>query len=285
MTSDNKWNIRIEDHALFIDDTKTSKVILQQNGHKGLRPYIHPLRGPDGSSCLTEDSPFHHPWQHGISTGFHGVNDCDFWFDKGQVVGADIGTIDTSLPRILGVDPPNWAVDAMWRDTVGAPMLFEQQAWMLIPEDDVLLLDLDWQMMAIPDIKMQKASYGGLFLRMPFRTGNESAVINSESQRDDDTEQQRAKWVDCFMSIERSKTGSGITICDHPGNPGHPAYWRVDSQRGINPSPCIPGPIELAPGASIRCKYRLILHTGTLSPEKINRYFEAFAKEPSATHV
>lgn len=282
MGSKPKWNMRIEDYVLFIDNLDIDSVVLQQNARKGLRPYIHPLRGPDGRTCLTEDSPYHHPWQHGITTGFHGVNDCDFWFDKGQRTGIDIGTIDTSLPRILHNDPPQWTVDAMWRNAGGAPLVLEQQTWSLSSADDVLYLDLEWQMQAIPDVRIQKKSYGGLFLRMPFRIGGESSVINSEGQKEDDTEQKRAAWVDLHIPLERSEVGGGITMCDHPGNPGYPAYWRVDSGRGINPSPCIPGPIDLPSGTSMRYKYRLILHEGSLSPEKIAQHYEGYTKEPPA---
>ena len=142
MPSDRQWSIRVENNTLYIDDTKSGNVVLQHNARPGLRPYIHPLRGPDGKTCLTEDSPWHHPWQHGLSTGFHGVNECDFWFDTGQKAGMAIGNIDTSLPRTVTGDRPRWAVEAMWRNVEGCFLLFEQQTWSMDRDDEVVLLDL-----------------------------------------------------------------------------------------------------------------------------------------------
>jgi hypothetical protein len=253
--------------------------VLQHNCRPGLRPYIHPLRGPDGRACLTEDSPWHHPWQHGISTGFHGVNECDFWLDPGQMPDMLIGTIDSRIPRLVASDPPEWTIEAMWRHDDGSSLLLEQQTWSLEQLNELLYLDLVWRMQAIPDICIQKKSYGGLFLRMPFAADRGAAVFNSSGLKNDDCEQQRAAWVDLHMPIDSSEAGGGITICDHPGNPGYPAYWRVDSQRGINPSPCIPGEITLPSGQSTSYKYRFILHLDPLSPEEIERHFNAYAAE------
>ena len=45
---------------LFIVNSTSNSVVLQHNVRPGLRPYIHPLRGPERKSCLTEDCPWHH---------------------------------------------------------------------------------------------------------------------------------------------------------------------------------------------------------------------------------
>ncbi len=275
-----RWNPRLHNNCLFIDDA-SGRVVLQHNARPGLRPYIHPLRGPDGQVCLTEDSPWHHPWQHGVQTGFHGVNGCDFWFDPGQRAGETIGTIEPGAPRILGADPLRWAVEAIWRHEDGSFLLAEQQIWSLRPAEDLLVLDLDWNLQAIPDVQIEQEAYGGFFVRMPFREERGASVINSEGLRDDACEQQAAAWVDLFMPVDRGEAGAGITFFDHPGNPAHPAHWRVDGQRGINPSPCIPGRIELAAGEGMRHRYRLILHTGPLAIERIQEHWEAYVREDS----
>lgn len=126
---------------------------------------------------------------------------------------------------------------------------------------------------------MVQQNYGGFFVRMPYRKDRGATVINSSGKKDDECEQQAAAWVDLSMPIDRCEEGAGITVCDHPVNPGHPAKWRVDGFRGINPSPCIPAAIDLAAGESMRHRYRLILHTGLLSPEQIQKHWDAYAKE------
>ena len=242
----------------------------------GLRPYIHPLRMRGGGACLTEDSPGHHPWQHGIQTGFHGVNDCDFWFDPGQRPEEVTGTIEPNALHITSAEPPCWMIEALWRHADGDDLLAERQSWSLLEGDALLFLDLDWTLQAIPDVEIKQHAYGGLFIRMPFRQSSGGSVINAGGMRNDDTEQQAAEWLDLHMPIENTESGAGITICDHHENPDHPAHWRVDVQRGINPAPCIPGAIELPAGATLRLRYRLILHNGPLSPEQINKLWATY---------
>ncbi len=271
------WNLRLQNHCIFIDHAESGQVVLQHNARSGLRPYIHPLRGPDGRTCLTEDSPGHHPWQHGVQTGFHGVNNCDFWFDPGQVVGQSIGSIEASAPRIIDPTTPRWTIEALWRHADGSYLLVEAQTWSLAPAENLLYLDLDWTVRAVPNIHIEQQPYGGLFIRMPFRSERGAQVLNSSGQRDDDCEQQAAAWVDLFMPLDHSNTGAGIALFDHPGNARHPAHWRVDAQRGINPAPCIPDAIDLAAGEAMRHRYRLVLHDGPLPPEHIQKHWDEYA--------
>ena len=272
-----RWSTRVTNNCLFVDDGESGKIVLQHNARPGRRPYIHPLRGVDGNSCLTEDSPWHHPWQHGIQTGFHGVNGCDFWFDPGQNAKATIGTIEPEAPEVLGDDPLTWSIDARWRHENGAELLEEGQVWSLSDGDGVLFLDLEWTIGAVPDVTIEQGAYGGFFIRMPFRSDRDVKVVNSEGQEGDATEQQPAAWVDLQMPVNRGDMRGGIALLDHRDNPGHPAHWRVDGQRGINPAPCIPGDIYLSVGESITHRYRLVLHDGSLTPDAVQSFWEQYA--------
>lgn len=276
MSKPSRWNIRVNNNCLFIDDVLSSRVVLQHNARPGLRPYIHPLRLKDGRSCLTEDSPWHHPWQHGISTGFHGVNNCDFWLDPGQHPSMVIGTIEPKTPKILSMDPPKWSIEATWYHANGSELLAEQQTWSLQEDNDYLFLDLDWALQAIPDIHVAQDEYGGLFIRMPFRSKINTKVLNSTGLQDAATEQQAAEWLSLHMPLENNEFGGGITVLDHPENPQHPAKWRVDHQRGVNPAPCIPSAIDLPAGAILNHRYRLILHEEKLPAEQINNLWATY---------
>ena len=136
-----------------------------------------------------------------------------------------------------------------------------------------------WRIEAIPNVHIEQALYGGLFVRMPFRANLEASVISATGLEDDATEQQAAAWVDLRMPVNGGDVRGGMAILDHPQNPGHPAHWRVDGQRGINPAPCIPGPIVLAAGDGIGYRYHLILHDGSLGPERIQDMWDAYGGE------
>ena len=55
------WQVHTESGCLFVVDSTLNSVVLQHNARPGFRPYIHPLRGPERKSCLTEDCPWHYP--------------------------------------------------------------------------------------------------------------------------------------------------------------------------------------------------------------------------------
>lgn len=270
------WNLRLENSCLFIDNG-LGRVVLQHNARQGMRPYIHPLHGPDGQVCLTEDSPWHHPWQHGIQTGFHGVNGCDFWFDPGQRVDQKIGTIEPVVPRILSTAPPQWEIEAVWRHEDGSFILIEKQKWSIRSVENLIYLDLDWKLQAILDVQIDQGPYGGLFVRMPYRKERGAKVMNSEGLVDDCCEQQAAAWVDLVMPFDIDS--AGISFFDHPCNPTHPTHWRIDNQRGINPSPCITGPIKMASGQAMRHRYRLVLHKVPFFGEQIQEHWECYVSE------
>ena len=279
MTTNSLWQLRAKNNCLFVDDVHQGRVILQHNARSGLRPYIHPLRTIEDAVCLTEDSPGHHPWQHGIQTGFHGVNGCDFWLDTGQHAQMPIGTIEPVSLVITDQNPPNWTVEALWRHANGHLLLLEQQTWSLGLDRGHMFLDFAWQLQAISDLHIEQHAYGGLFIRMPFRRYYGASVFNSTGQRDNDTEQQPATWLSLHMPIENSPQGGGIAILDHPTNPGHPVKWRVDGQRGINPSPCIDDTIDLQAGFSVNYRYRLILQTNPLEADQLAILWDNYAKK------
>ena len=79
------------------------------------------------------------------------------------------------------------------------------KTWSLQEADTLLFLDLDWTLQAIPDLLIEQHSYGGLFIRMPFRQSSGATVLNDGGKRDDDTEQQPAAWVDLHMPLENSE--------------------------------------------------------------------------------
>ena len=274
MADSARWHLRAENDCLFVDDAEQGGVILQHNVRPGVGAYIHPLRLE--GVCLTSDSPWHHPHQHGIQTRFVGIDGSDFWHYPGQRPGQTLGRINPGAPRVAGTAPPRWTIEALWQHADGRQVLAERQEWTLRDAAGLLLLDLDWTLRAIPAITFAHYPYGGLYVRMPFHFHLGASVVTSTGHRDGAAEQQAATWVDLQMPLEHGgcrrgedPISAGIAVCDHPANPGHPACWRVDAAYGINPAPTIAGPIELKAGAALRLRYRLIAHRGALAAERI----------------
>lgn len=252
---------------------KDNIMLFEQRCEAGRRPYIHPLKPLDGDGVLTQDSPDHHPWQHGLYTGLHGVNGSDFWFDQGE----DVGRIEVQAPQALSDD--SWLIQSMWRHHQGHALIHEDQRWQVRITNDFLLLDMHWHITAACDLHIKKCSYGGLFLRMPFTPDANTLVVNSRQQENDDCEQAAAEWVALHMDIDGRDDPAGIAFMDHPDNQESAALWRVDSQRGINPSPCISSALELREGESKEWRYRIAVFTGSINQQSIARAYDAFAQE------
>ena len=283
MAETSPWRPRVENGCLFIDDTEQGGVMLQHHARPGIGSYIHPLRISPGHLCLTEDSPWHHPHQHGIQTRFVGINGSDFWHFPGRRPGQTLGRINPGLPRVTATEPPSWTIEALWQHADGRHVLADRQEWSLGGSGGALTLDLDWTLRAIPDVRIEPYDYGGLYVRMPYRFHLGGQVINSAGLQDGAAEQQPAAWVDVHVPIDQRRraddppASAGIAVFDHPANPGHPAHWRVDGQRGINPAPSIAGAIELPAGSALRLRYRLLAHRGPLAAERIAAAWSAYA--------
>ena len=290
MTASSRWSARAGNGCVFVDDSELDRVILQHQVRSGLMPYIHPLRLASGRACLTEDSPWHHPHQHGIQLAFTNVNGCDFWHYPGQKADQMVGLIQASDPQIQNnSNKASWVIQTVWKHKDGSHLLAGKQNWSLTGQDDLIFVDLDWTLRSITDVTIKEYPYGGLFIRMPFRSEYGATVINSQGLKDLDTEQQEASWVDLHMPIEHARylgdgkvesspLQGGIAVFDHPDNLGHPVKWRVDHQRGINPSPCIKGNVELPSGTALQLRYRLVLHGDSLTDEKLDGLWDEYAK-------
>lgn len=254
--------------------------LLVQHASSGARPYIHPLAAPDGGGVLTEDTPPHHPWQHGLYIGLNDVNGVGFWTEGlGNGKESD-GTFHPAPLKAPTIDDRSaaWQVCCEWLNPAGAPILDEEQTWRLVDWGDTLCLDMVWRLRARIDITFGQYAYGGLFLRMPYNATSGGQVLTSEGhERQVEAEARPARWVAVCMPIAGRDDGAGIAMMDHPDNPGHPNPWRVDNQFGIAPSRCITGPWQLPTGQDSTSRYRLFAFGGNIDVARIETSWRDFA--------
>ena len=258
-----------------------SDPMLVQHAKADTRAHIHPIVAPDGKGRLTEDTPSHHPWQHGLYVGLNEVNGVGFW-TEGLLAGRQ-DTDGTFHPWPIANasthdNAATWTVTSDWRDPSGASMLTETQAWTLTDQGATYDIDLAWSLTAALDIRFGEYAYGGIFLRMPYRKDGDGEAVNNNGQVNTDAEGQRAKWVSVSVPLEGRDDWAGIAIMDHPSNPEHPTPWRVDGQLGIAPSRCIAGPWTLLRGETTTTNYRLLAFCGPTDPPRIHASWSQFAQ-------
>jgi len=255
--------------------------LLTQRATPDRRPFIHPILAPDGVGELTENEPGHHLWQHGLYTGLNDVNGVGFWTEGLNNSRERDGTFrpEPLAPPVVAGSRAGWGVVTGWRSPDSQPMLTETQKWSLEDRGDSLALDLEWELRAATDLRFGKYSYGGLFLRMPWRAEAGADLLSSEGAvSPDDAEGKRARWIALAMPIPgRASGAAGIAILDHPSNPEHPAPWRVDDNYGIVPSRCIAGEWRLPREETARSRYRVFVFVGGISRAAVEAEWRQFA--------
>jgi hypothetical protein len=167
-------------------------------------------------------------------------------------------------------------VETDWLHPSGSKLLLENQRWTVTDTGADYTLDLDWTLEAQTDLRFGQYSYGGLFLRMPYRRERGGTAVNSEGDVNQAAEGQRARWVVVQMPIEGREDDAGIAMMDHPDNPEHPVPWRVDGDLGIAPSRCIAGEWKLDQGEAVRFRHRLYLFCGSMKKEDVEASWKSF---------
>jgi hypothetical protein len=240
----------------------------------GQRPSIHPINAPDGVGILTEDSPSHHPWQHGLYTGFNLVNGIGFWRER-----PEDGTFHPRLATAPVADGPtvHWSLETIWRATDQTDLITERQEWTIVDEGPTFDLTIGWELCAEVDVEVGQYMAGGLFLRMPYVKERGGAAVNSDGLINGEAEKRRARWVAVSMPIDGRTDWAGMAIMDHPTNPAHPVTWRVDNELGISPSRCIAESWAIRAGDVDRYRYRIHVFCGVIDAEAIDRRWQAFA--------
>lgn len=236
-----------------------------------LRPYLHPVKDPSGSTVLTQDKPDDHPWQHGIFTGLHKVNGIDFWSEKqGQ----------QRFRRFLDIaqeqDHVSWRSLTEWVRPDGGVEVEEEQFVKVyaVTGPSHYTVDFDWTLRAKDKpVTIGKHEYGGFAVRLDFNPKH--SHLNSKGQRDKETSDQRAAW--CNVAREFGGQTYGVVVYDHPSNLGHPAMWRVDGQGLINPSPSMQGDWTIDRGGSRTFRYRLSVHAGAGEAQAFDTAFKGYS--------
>ena len=188
----------------------------------GHRPYLHPIKSPDGQGVLTEFSPSHHKHQTGIYWGFTRVNGRDYFHHP---EGAYWQKVGASIVKAAGKEV-RWQTIYNLLDEAGEVTMQETQIWSAQAKDGKYFLDLEWRGLANEDITIEQYEYGGLFVRMPWKEGMAGEVMNAARQKNERAEGQKAMWVDVGMQLEGRSDWAHIAVLDHPHNAGFPQTWR-----------------------------------------------------------
>ena len=249
------------------------------------RPFLYPIVGPSGRSLTRMGHP-HDPVTHShhnsVWIAHHDVNGDSFWDDRGA------GRIVHR--RILRYDDTDEAASIValnaWVGKGGKIQMMERRGILVqpLPRDEwLLILDLQFEAQGGP-VTLGKTPFGPIGVRMAKTIGvNDGGglIRNSEGNVGEKGTNgvfwKRARWVDYSGPIT-PKAAEGISLLDHPSNPGHPTPFHVRNDGWMGASLTLDRPITIEPNSPLRLRYGLWVHGGVPGVEAINERWSHFAR-------
>ncbi|MGI8605074.1 MAG: DUF6807 family protein [Verrucomicrobiales bacterium] len=258
------------------------------------RPFWYPLAHSSGRSLTRmghPHDPITHSHHNSVWISHQNVSGTSFWEDK---QGAN-------RPRIV-----QQKVEELWdggqgcgatvvndwlaADEVGggrALLMSERRRFAAQLAQGVdpaaawwLLVDLEFSAPSDKPVIFGVTAFGIIGVRLAKTMGvNDGGgrILNSEGGLNEPAVfRQPARWVDYSGPLANETTG-GVTLMDHPQNPGHPPPFHVRNDGWMGPCLSFTAPLEIKPGSPLRLRYALFCHDSTLDREKIDSRWKEFA--------
>jgi len=246
------------------------------------RPFLYPVMGPAGRSLTRMGHP-HDPVTHShhnsVWISHNDVGGVSFWDDRPgpRIVCQRIERYEDGPASawLLGVNA--------WQDAKQQTLMTERrriEVQRISAEHWLLLIDLQLEAPDAAPVVLGQTPFGMIGVRMAKTIGvNDGGgrLLNSEGQRGErEAFRKPARWVDSSGPVTSEARG-GITLMDHPTNPGFPTPFHVRSDGWMGVSLTLNGPITIEPGRPLRLRYGLLVHAGVPSAEWLDEHWRAFA--------
>jgi hypothetical protein len=253
--------------------------------HDLRRPFLYPLIGPSGRSLTRMGHPHDpngHSHHNSVWIAHHDVGGVAFWNDApsstGRIVHQKVLRYEDADAAAL-IEVENAWVDAARQQT----LLREQRTMRFIPQPArQWLLVLDLRLSAAKDpVTLGKTNFGLIGVRMAKTIGvhdGGGTIRNSEGAVNEPQVHERpARWVDYSGPIAPQAI-EGITLMDHPANPGHPTVFHVRDDGWMGAALTFAGPRTIAPDQPLALRYGLWVHAGLPTPSDIEKQYRAFCQ-------
>jgi hypothetical protein len=247
------------------------------------KPYVHPLATPAGHP-LTNFEPHDHVWQRGLWFAIKFVNGENFWEEN-----APFGTQETeAYPEALVTPEGAFLLRAMlrWRRPGGDEALRERRTIAWRAREDACQIDWQTELTAMGQTLLDRTpyttwgGYGGLTFRGT-RGLDRTRFLTPKGERETMTGE-RAPWCDLSGRLDGgARLTAGVAFLDHPSNPRHPTpvYGHRPPVNFLNAAFLFHEPCLLAEHATLRLRYRVLVHDGVWEPDRLATEFERYEQE------
>lgn len=256
-----------------------------------------------------------HPHHIGIWLNYGDVNGLDFW-NNSTAIPADkasgYGTIiHKSIDKMEnGKEKAVLAVSTDWIDSKSNKLLDEKTVFIFRATREMRIIDRTTTLKAVNgEVKFNDNKEGVFAIRvatelelpqkgaveMTDAHGNVTKVekpdlskvtgnyLSSEGITGEAVWGTRGKWMQLSGKINGENVS--IVIIDHPGNPGYPTYWHARGyglfaantlgQKALSNGKDVLN-FTLPAGKTVTFRYRVVIFSGELKPDKINELASEF---------
>jgi len=266
-----------------------------------VRPFWYPIVAPGGQTLTRMGHP-HDPDSHrhhySVWISHNKVNGVDFWSDG---TGARI-VCQRVLQYEDGDDEASMLSLNAWQDKQGKTQLLERRRTAVRPwatassapsgkgQPDaggewLLIVDLQLEPPGAEPVVLEQTPFGMIGVRMAKSIGVHDGggrILNSAGQVNEaEVFRKPARWVDYSGAVAQGGAEvvcAGITLMDHPSNPGHPTPFHVREDGWMGASLTLRGPLKILPGQPLRLRYGLWVHRGIPAVREVQPHWEAFSQ-------
>ncbi|MGO1056310.1 PmoA family protein [Crossiella sp. CA198] len=258
---------------------------------EGPKPYLHPVRTLAGD-VVTAYRPHDHRWHKGIAMTATEVSGQNFWGGVTYVHGQDyvalpnVGAMrheqlvvtERGPERIGFTERLSWHTQAgeHWVDEVRELAVREagDAAWTL--EVATVLTNTRGEQLVLGSPTTQgraMAGYTGLFWRGP-RAFTDGEIIAADGGGGPEMMGRSARWLAYTGRHDEVDRCSTLLFLDHPDNKATHWFVRNSPFPAVNPSFAFFDPVELAPGATLSLRYRVVVADGAWDRDRLESYVE-----------
>ncbi len=240
--------------------------------------YVHPLYGLDGE-VLTDDFPKDHYHHRGLFWAWPHVKIGDKEYSLWDLKGIR-HQFERWIEKEATAKGATLAVENGWY--VGAEKVVKETIRLRVhpAKADERAIDVDCEWVPVKEpltlTGAEGKSYGGLTLR--FAPGTNTAITIPAGLTKEDLPMTNLPWADLTRLWTAEKTTSGAAIFVHPSHPDFPPQW-LTRHYGVL---CLgwPGvkPETFQPGQVIHCRYRVWIHRGQVSTERLAKAYAEYLR-------
>jgi Methane oxygenase PmoA len=259
------------------------------------KPYLAPVRSASGKIVtrrfpteMTEGESRDHLHHRGLWFSYDDVNGVKFWENDPSYKDPRTGRIVAAKAEWK---PASKTLEAVfdWNDHGGKTVLVEHRMMAFRATSTLRIIDFDITLTAPEKVVFGDTKEGAFAIRLADTLTEKSGsakMVNAEGKEGmANVWGKRSSWVDYSGSIDGEKLG--VAIFDHPSNPGYPERWHARDYGlfALNPwgqhafDPATPeAHTMLDAGASLRFRWRVVIHEGDTASAQIGELYKEFAK-------